>query len=206
MSEVREYKLCKCGNKDMISNYNYKSEELYESCDVCGYFHTKAVINMPEGDIPEGWKPEYQETEGTTGFVVKIFGIDKKGFSIASVEKDVVKDVIKTLKKDNNVIRFAITFKDNLGNIQTQIYNKNKYRVTYLIDVVSKIPSEYTKQYDLDAESEIDALKKVATIQTEKDSPNIDWIKSLDGTYEDVKNQLMICGYYFTKVEIIKKD
>jgi hypothetical protein len=123
MGSIQEYKLCKCGYQEMVSDYYYKSEELHEFCEVCGYHHSVSITNRPkDGKYPDGWKPEYKEEEGTTGFVAKIFNKDGKGYTVACIEKKSVRGIIEQLTKDAEIIKFGITFKDNLGHYQTQIY------------------------------------------------------------------------------------
>lgn len=80
-----------------------------------------------------------------------------------------------------------------------------KYEVTYLIDVVSNNPKDYTKNEVVSAENEIKAIKKVAISTTKKDSSNIDWITNIQGGIKEVINELMGCGYCFTSVRLITK-
>lgn len=79
----------------------------------------------------------------------------------------------------------------------------NKYEVTYLIDVISKNPNDYTIKEIVDAENEIDAIKKVAISMTVKDSSNIEWITNMQGDLKQVISELMICNYCFTNVQIL---
>ncbi len=76
----------------------------------------------------------------------------------------------------------------------------NKYQVTYLIDVISKNPDDYTIKETVEAENEIDAVKKVAISMTRKDSSNIEWITNIQGNLKDVISELMQCNYCFTDV------
>lgn len=205
MKISQEHKLCKCGNPQMISNYNPKSEEVYESCDVCGYYHTVSVSNLPkEGSPPEGWKPEYKEAEGETGFVAKIFVKDTGEVNVACIEKKNVGNLIKALKDDSNVERYAITYKAGSYYI-TQIYNKSRYRITELPD--GNDIDNYNIYHEINAESEIDALKKVALAKVDNESkPVVDFIKGLGITLEDTKNKLIEgLGIYFTDVKEIKR-
>jgi len=78
-----------------------------------------------------------------------------------------------------------------------------KYQVTYLIDVVSKNPDDYTIKEIVEAENEIDAIKKVAISMTRKDSSNIEWIKNIKGNLKEVISELMQCNYCFTDCQII---
>lgn len=75
-----------------------------------------------------------------------------------------------------------------------------KYQVTYLIDVVSKNPDDYTIKEIVEAENDIDAIKKVAILITKKDSSNIDWITNIQGNLQDVMQELMAGRYCFTEV------
>lgn len=77
-----------------------------------------------------------------------------------------------------------------------------KYQVTYLIDVVSKNPNEYTIKETVEAKNEIDAVKKVAITMTKKDSSNIEWIKNIQGNLKEVISELMECNYCFTDVRL----
>lgn len=123
MGSIQECKPCKCGYQEMVSDYYYKSEELFEFCEVCGYHHSVKITNRPkDGNYPDGWQPKYHIENGKTGFVLKIFGKDDKGMTVACVEKKSISGIIKQLTEDSNIVRFAITFKDTLGNYQTQLY------------------------------------------------------------------------------------
>jgi hypothetical protein len=111
----------------MISEYNYKTEELSEFCDVCGYYHTMSLKNKPtDGKYPENWKPEYEESEGRTGFVIKRFEYGVDGHFINCVEKQHIKECLEGLKKDESVSRFGVTFKDKNGAYQTQVFDKER--------------------------------------------------------------------------------
>jgi hypothetical protein len=48
MGSVIDYKKCDCGNEEMSSDYYYKSDELYEFCDVCGHFYSRTITNRPK--------------------------------------------------------------------------------------------------------------------------------------------------------------
>jgi hypothetical protein len=76
----------------------------------------------------------------------------------------------------------------------------DKYQVTYLIDVVSKNPDDYTIKEIVEAENDVDAIKKVAISMTIKDSSNIDWITNIKGNLKEVMSELMQCNYCFTDV------
>lgn len=78
-----------------------------------------------------------------------------------------------------------------------------KFRVTYLIDVVSENPDDYTRTIDVEANDEVLAVKAAAISMTNKESSNIQWIESLRGNLESVKQQLLECNYVFTNVEIL---
>jgi hypothetical protein len=75
-----------------------------------------------------------------------------------------------------------------------------KYQVSYLIDIVSKNPDDYTVTEIVEAENEIDAVKKVAISITRKDSSGIEWIKNMQGGLNEVICELMQCNYCFTSV------
>ena len=116
-----------CSNTEIYSEYNYKSEELKEFCDTCGYYHTIELKNkLQNGKYPEDWTPEYENIEGQTGFVLKVFTENEIGHHTAPISKSDVKKIVDELKKDNNVYKFAISFKDLKGNYQTQIYTNKK--------------------------------------------------------------------------------
>jgi hypothetical protein len=119
-------KLCNvCGNEEMYSEYNHKSEELKEFCDICGHYHTVELINKSEdGQYDENWTPQYEEIEECTGYVLKIFPRDEVGHHTAPINKEEVKTIIGELKNDDDVVKFAISFKDVKGCYQTQIYDK----------------------------------------------------------------------------------
>lgn len=115
-----------CGNEEMYSEYNYKSEELREFCDICGYFHTVELKNKSEdGKYPEDWQPEYENTEGQTGFVLKAFSKHQVGHYTAPIQKEDVKKILEDLKKDNTIYKFAVSFQDKKGNYQTQVYHNS---------------------------------------------------------------------------------
>jgi len=204
MGSVIEYKECSCGNKDMSSDYHYKTEELFEFCDVCGYFHSITLKNKCEdGNYPDDWKPEYDEQEGRTGYVIKVFENDLEGHIVTCVDKTNLKQMLNSLKNDKLVNKFCVTFKDTNGYYQTQIFNKPKlykFEVTHLIDVVSNNPDDYTIKNTVLAKNEVDAIKKVAISITVKDSSNIEWINSLKGNHEEVMKELMRGRYCFTNV------
>ena len=129
MGSVIEYKECSCGNKDMSSDYHYKTEELFEFCDVCGYFHSITLKNKCEdGNYPNDWKPEYDEQEGRTGYVIKVFENGLEGHLTTCVNKDKLKQMLNSLKNDKLVNKFCITFKDTNGYYQTQIFDKNRLK------------------------------------------------------------------------------
>lgn len=171
----------------MVSDYHYNSEELYESCDVCGYFHTVSLKNKSkDGKYPSDWKPEYETKEGTTGFVMKIFHKGLEGHNIAFIEKSTIMKVVNDLKDNPKVSKFAVSFKDKEGNYQTQIYDKekksvvpfrksNKFRVIHRIDVM--------------AFDEVEAFKKAAISQA-KNEDEIKWINELSGEKEDIIKEL----------------
>jgi hypothetical protein len=196
MGSVVEYKECKCGNKEMSSDYRYKSEELYEFCDVCGYHHTVSIKNKTEdGVYPEGWTPEYDEREIRTGYVLRIFQVDTIGHIVTCIEKKDLKEALNDLKLDDEVSKFTVTFKSPEGFWQTQIFNKpvlNKFEVTSLIDVVSDNPEDSTVNNIVLAKDEIDALKKVAISMIQEDATDsIEWIKNIKGNLQEVINELM---------------
>jgi hypothetical protein len=127
MGSVQEYKICKCGNPEMSSDYFYKSEELYESCEVCGYWHSVRITNKPDnGKYPENWKPEYEEKEETTGYVLKVKGFGV-GYEVGFVQEKDLEAIISALEIDERVQYFGITFKRKSGFYATQIF---KYGTT----------------------------------------------------------------------------
>ena len=77
------------------------------------------------------------------------------------------------------------------------------YQVTYLIDVVSKNLDDYTIKETVEAENEIDAIKKVAISMTRKDSSNIEWITNIQGNIKEVISELKQCNYCFTDVRLL---
>lgn len=81
-----------------------------------------------------------------------------------------------------------------------------KYEVTYLIDVVSKNPDDYTIKEIVEAENEIEAIKKVAISMTKKDSNNIEWINNIQGDLAQIKNELLQCNYCFTNVRLVSEQ
>lgn len=124
-SVKRGKKQCKCGNQEMVTDYDYIKEESADFCDVCSTYRiTKLKNNVEGGDYPPDWKPEYDINTSKTGFVIKIFLVGQDGYSVSCVEKVQVKDAITTLRGDKNVLRFGITFKDTSGNYQTQLFVK----------------------------------------------------------------------------------
>jgi len=201
-----KHKECSCGSKQMTSDYNFKTEELNEFCDVCGYLHIIVLTNkIEDGGYPEDWNPEYEEQEVRTGYVLKAFTKDGSGF-ISCLDRSILKEALQDLKNDENVVRFAITSNRD-GFWQTQIFNKpvlSKFEVTHLIDVVSKNPEDYTIKDIVFAKDEVDAIKKVALTMTDEKSSNIEWIKSIRGNPEEVMKELLRCKYCFTNV--IKVD
>lgn len=81
---------------------------------------------------------------------------------------------------------------------------KSKFRVTYLIDVVSNDPSDYTRFEDVMADSNVEAMKQVALHQTRQDAVSArQQINSLTGTFEEVLGELMGMRHCFTSVERI---
>lgn len=127
MGSVQEYKLCECGNPEMFSDYYYKTDELYESCDVCGYYHTVKIANKPDdGNYPEDWTPEYDEKSELTGYVIKIKPVDSVGYEVGFIKQENLDDVIQALESDERVKTFGITFKGTNGFYRTQLF---KYHV-----------------------------------------------------------------------------
>lgn len=131
MGSVIEYLTCDCGNPEKYSDYYYKTDELYESCDVCGYYRSVYIKNRPkdkDSKYPPDWKPEYEEKEGRTGFVLKVFGFNDGGYSVGFVEENQLELMIDNLQKDSNVKSFGITYKNEKGKYLTQIYKNNVSR------------------------------------------------------------------------------
>lgn len=128
MGSIIEYVNCECGNMERHEDYYYKTGEIYEFCDCCGFYNVNRIVNRPENGVyGEDWKPIYEEKSGRTGFVLKVFEKEGKGNLVMCLEKKEVKLTIDNLIKDENVIKFGITFKDiKSGNIQTEIFNKVK--------------------------------------------------------------------------------
>lgn len=126
MGSVIDYVECDCGNKEMTRDSYYKTNELYEFCDCCGFFNVNRINNRPmDGVFPDDWKPEYEQNKGRTGFVFKIFENGKRGAVVLCVDKPNVKETIKSLIQDEEVIRFGVTFKDRkTGCYQSEIFNK----------------------------------------------------------------------------------
>lgn len=122
-NSVIEYKTCKCcGSKEMVSDYHYLTDELYQSCDVCSYYYSVKIKNKIEGgEYPIGWKPEYEESEGQTGYVVKVF--ESKGFYVCICKEDELEEFIENLEEDDDVIFFGITHKGKNG-YKTQLFKK----------------------------------------------------------------------------------
>jgi hypothetical protein len=117
------YNKCKhCQNESLQSDYDYIIEELNETCDVCGYYHNIKLTNKCEdGNYPDDWKPEYEETEGNTGFVINIF--TETGNARCLCHEENLEDLIEKLENDDNVIYFGITHKGKNG-YKTQIFEK----------------------------------------------------------------------------------
>jgi hypothetical protein len=67
---------------------------------------------------------------------------------------------------------------------------KYKYKVGYLIDVVSKNPADYTRYREVQADDEADAIREAAKLVISSVS-NRDWIDSLEGTPDEIKEQLL---------------
>jgi hypothetical protein len=68
---------------------------------------------------------------------------------------------------------------------------------------VSNDPNDYTRNVEVEAVDEVAAVKAAAISFTAKDSSNIEWIKNLEGNLQSVVDRLMICGYVFTRTELI---
>lgn len=208
MSIEKTLKICKCGNHEMSSEYNYKLEELFEFCDVCGYYHKVSIINKNEDDkYPEGWTPQYEDIEGQTGYVFHVFQ-KEVGHFISCIDKKNIKSVLNGLKEDVLVDKFAITYKNQEGNYQSQIFIKpvlKKYEITSLIDVVSKNPDDYTLIHVIHATNEIQAVKLLAISEVKKDAiGTINWIKNLEGNIDEVTSQLTGWGLVITNIKEIK--
>ncbi len=166
------YKKCSCGNESMTSDYDYKTEQLRDFCDVCGYFKTVVLKNWIEnGEYPKDWQPDYDVQEGKTGFVLKMFPINEEGHFTAPINKEDVKQIIEELKKDESIRMFAISFKDNKGNYQTQIYNKTQ----------PKIEPEVIKPDAVEPKPESNCDIKVDFINNEIKSSKIDTNLISDG-------------------------
>lgn len=121
-NSVINKKKCKggCGSLDMISDYHYITDELYESCDVCGYYYSVKIKNKVEGgEYPNDWKPEYEEVEGQTGYVVKVF--DNDGCSVCFCKEDDLEELINNLDENEEVIFFGVTHKGKNG-YKTQLF------------------------------------------------------------------------------------
>ena len=122
MNCVVEHKTCQCGN-EITSDYFYTTEEVYESCDVCGYFFSIRLTNKIEnGNYPDDWKPKYVEEKGQTEYVVKIFSYDDlEGFSVCFCKEDDLEKLIDKLEGDESVMFFGITHKGKNG-YKTQLF------------------------------------------------------------------------------------
>lgn len=68
-----------------------------------------------------------------------------------------------------------------------------------MTDVVSKNPDDYTIKKIVNAENEIDAIKKVA-ISMIKEEHSIEWIKNIQGNLKEVIAEFMQYNYSFTDV------
>jgi hypothetical protein len=107
----------------MSSDYFYMSEELYESCDVCGRWHTVKIVNLPESGIyPDGWEPEYDEQEETVGYVIKIRRVNSDEYEVGFVKEENVAAIIDAMELDERVATFGITYMGSKGYYQTQLY------------------------------------------------------------------------------------
>jgi hypothetical protein len=124
MGSVIDYVECSCcGNKEMISDYHYSTEELYESCDVCGYYHTVKLTNKYlDGNYPEDWQPKYDEVK-SKGYPVKIFNSETKAFAVCVCEEKDLENLINNLQEDENVSYFGVTHQGKNG-YKTQIFKK----------------------------------------------------------------------------------
>jgi hypothetical protein len=84
------------------------------------------------------------------------------------------------------------------------VAKKHKYKVGYLIDVISKNPADYTRYTEVEADDETDAIKQAAKKLMIKDSSIIEWIDNLTGTYKEVWNQFCSIRLVFSTIEKIQ--
>lgn len=63
MGSVQSYEDCPiCKAIDSLStDYYYKSNEVYEMCDICGYRHYVEIVNRADIE-QENWVPKHEET------------------------------------------------------------------------------------------------------------------------------------------------
>ncbi len=205
------YKEClNCGNQELVSDYDYNTEELKEFCDVCGYYHSIILSNKIEGgNYHEDWKPEYDKKEGVTGYVIKIFEDGNKSYFLSIIEKKDLKEALQGLKNDILVYKFAVTFKNENGFYQTQIFDKSKgykkFEIQHLNDVVSNNPEDYTLTDIIYANNQVDAVKKLVIKNINKDAiETIQFILDIQGDIENVLNELLALRFVVTKINQIK--
>lgn len=79
------------------------------------------------------------------------------------------------------------------------------FEVTYLIDVISDDPEDYTRKQVINVYDEVEAVKSVAMWMTRKDTSNIEWIRGLKGTAQEIIEQLKQCNYCFTGIKELEK-
>ena len=150
-------KLCKyCWNQYM-SNYDHISDELQEFCDVCGYYKYVSIKNKREDGIyEEDWQPEYNILEGQTGYVLKIFQ-KEGGYSTGCIDVKDVKNTVTSLKANNDVLKFAMTFKGTDDIYQTQIYKlEDAFKPTKPITNTTKLKM---KEYAVIVDGQTPSLK-----------------------------------------------
>ncbi|MFA6569920.1 MAG: hypothetical protein WCT77_01650 [Bacteroidota bacterium] len=78
----------------------------------------------------------------------------------------------------------------------------NKYEITYLIDVVSKNPEDYTLKCIVEAENEIDAIKKDAGITDLKEYVSEFFPLDCENcTVDELMKFLMNFGFCYTNIK-----
>lgn len=196
------YKKCEvCGNQNLLSDYDYINEMVNEYCDVCSYYNIKVLSNKVEGgNYPVNWEAKYEEASGISGYVIKIFEEFRDSYYLSVMDKEGLKEGLNWLKNDIMVYKFSITYKNNNGFYQTDIFNKAKSYKNFKVIFAFKDSDELIEDEIL-AKNNIEAIKLTFIREFLSDESSINYIKDMNGDEKELIKELEKLGLIVKSVQ-----